>query len=202
MNYIGKIIKWILITFGLFILGLLIVPFAIRYNDYAVDRETNHLPYRTYYYDDISRQYDFYRVLFSTPQETDFVNYRGFTVLSNLETDFRDEYKNKYIATLNFESSSEHTIQILPNTIVLEYRSKDGTVIPYDSLENDVSAESISKYNNEYYKKIYDKSRLPDEVEEYVYAEVLVDGELKIIESTLPLEKVFHYSWFDVMMGV
>jgi len=202
MNYIKKIIKWILITFGLFVLGLLIVPFAIRYNDYAVDREQNHLPYRTYYYGDISRQYDFYRVLFSTQQETDFVNYRGFTVFSNLETDFREAYKNKYIATLNFESSDEHTIQILPNTIVLEYRSKEGTVIPYDSLENDLSAEPISKYNNEYYKKIYDKSRLPDEVEEYVYAEVMVDGELKIIESTLPLEKVFHYSWFDVMMGV
>ena len=198
MKNIKKIIKGILITFGLLVLGLLIVPFTIRYNDYAVDRETNQLPYRTYYYDDMSKKYDFYRVLFSTQKETKFVNYTGFTVMSNLETDFREEYKNKYIATLNFESLSEHTIQILPNTIVLEYRSKDGTVIPYDSLDKDVSSELIHKH----YKKVYDKSTLPDKVEEYVYVEVVVDGELKIIESTLPLEKVFHYSWFDVMMGV
>ena len=202
MSYIKKIVKGILIIFGVLVLGLLIVPFTIRYNDYAVDREKNNLPYRTYYYNDISKKYDFYRVLFSTKKESDFVNYTGVTVVVSLKTAFREETKNNYVATLNFESSSDHTIKILFNSIVLEYRSKDGRVIPYVSLENDVSSESINKYNNEYYKKVYDKSTLPDEVEEYVYAEVVVDGELKIIESTLPLKKVFHYSWFDVMMGV
>ncbi|MCP4613993.1 MAG: hypothetical protein GY845_35350 [Planctomycetes bacterium] len=177
------------------------------YYNYAVNTEETSLPYRTYYYFDYERnkEFDFSTVLFSLQNtQKDFTNYSSFTVyLSHLHRPYNKNTKGVYVSEIHFQNfSSDDDIQINVESIKLLYKTKDGEVIPSIRTEKDFIPNTKSKGQSRLFSKYYDINCMPNKVIEYVYIEVLIDGKSKIIEFTFPVEKTYHYSAFDVAMGV
>jgi len=173
--------------------------------DYAVNKEKTSLPYRTYYYYDRNKKFDFSTVLFSLQNtQKDFVNYSKFTIyLSHLHKPYFKNAKGVYVSEIHFQDfTSDDDIQINTESIQLLYKTKDGQVIPSIRTEKIFIPNTKSKYQSRLFRKYYDINDLPKKVIEYVYIKILIDGKSKIIEFTFPVEKAYHYSVWDVMMGV
>lgn len=174
--------------------------------DYGVDKSKTELPYRTYYYGEKDKKYDFTTVLYSTEKEPrGAYNYIDFNVSISHMNKEHHQNKNygKYISEIMFsEFTTEDDIQLVPESIVLIHKDKNGNVIPHEDIEHDLNRKPVNKYRRHYYRKVYDPSKLPDEISEDIYLEVIIKGVRKKIEYHLPIEKALHYTWWDVMMGI
>ena len=207
MKLQSKIIITVLFIF--MIVFVLTVVFVWKsyfcYYNYAVNTEETSLPYRTYYYYEKNKKFDFSTVLFSLQNtQKDSTNYSKFTVyLSHLHKPYNKNAKGVYVSEIHFQNfTSDDDIQINVDSIKMLYTTKDGKVIPSIRTEKNFIPNTQSKYQSRSLRKYYNINNLPNKVIEYVYIEVLIDGKSKIIEFTFPVEKAYHYSAFDVAMGV
>jgi hypothetical protein len=174
--------------------------------DYGVDKTTTELPYRTYYYSEKDKKYDFTTVLYSIEKgPKGAYNYNDFNVtISHMYKEtHQKEYKGRYISKINFSDfTTDDDIKLVPNSIVLVHKDKNGNKIQYEEYNHDLDRIPEGKYRNHYYQQIYDPSVLPSEISEYISLEVFINGDKKKIEYNLPIKKALHYTWWDVMMGV
>jgi hypothetical protein len=175
------------------------------YYDYGVDKTKTKLPYRTYYFGEKDKKYDFTTVLYCGDQEPKGRNYTGFTIsISHMFIETRkNENKGKYISEILFSgSTTNEDIQLLPDSIILVHKDKNGKILPYEKVEHDVRKKPKGKYFRHYYRKVYDPSILSDEITEYISLEVLVKGVKEKIEDRLFIQKALHYTWWEVLMGI
>lgn len=174
--------------------------------DYAVDRRTTSLPYRTYYSTEDGRDYDFHTVVFTLMGDMKGIhNYGTFTVYvshPHLVLPHR-EGPGDYAAEIVFSDfTTDDPIELVPDSVNLFLHGKEGQVIPHLSLVNQLADKPQGKYRNHRYRKVYDSKHLPDEITEEITFEVIIGGERKKVEYRLPLKKVRHYSGWDVLMGI
>lgn len=175
------------------------------YYDYGVDKSVTKLPHRSYYYRDKDRKIDFVTVLYTLDEELAGPNYTEFTVrITHMQKErFRKKHKGKYLSTIVFgDFTTEDAVRIIPESVRLVHKTRQGKTIPPEKTEYDFSHDPGVKHRSHYYRKVYDPSRLPDELIEFVFLEVLVDGEKKTIEYEFPIKKELHYTCWDVIMGV
>lgn len=175
------------------------------YYDYGVNKSDFELPYRSYYYNDKDRKFDFVTVLYTLDSELKGNNYTKFTVRIDhmRKVNFQEKNKGKYISSLHFSDfTTDDDIQIVPDSIKLVHKTTDGKEINFEKSYSDFSLQPDVKYRSHFLKKIYNPDDLPDKMLEYIYFEVVVDGTNKKIEYELPIEKALHYTKWDVMMGI
>lgn len=175
------------------------------YYDYGVDKQENKLPYRTYYHNEKDLKYDFETVLYAAAQEPKGPNYAGFTIrIAHLRKENkRSSDKGKYVSTIWFSDfSADDDIQLIPESIILVHKDNAGEVIQPESVRYDFSQPPEKKYRSHFYQAIYDPKKLTEEVKESVSLEIVIDGQKKKIKYEFPIEKVLHYTLWDMMMGV
>ncbi len=193
------------ITFSIIVLCSLLLGGCLFY-DYGVDKSTTILPYRTYYHGEKDKIFDFTSVLFSVVEEPrGAYNYIDFNVsISHMyKQTHQDENKGKYISEIIFSNFTiDDDIQLIPESIVLLHKDKNGKTIQHEKISHDLTRKPEGKYRQHYYRKIYNPGKLPNEISEYICLEVIIKGVKEKIEYHLPIEKVLHYTWWDVMMGV
>ncbi|MCP4260818.1 MAG: hypothetical protein GY774_25320 [Planctomycetes bacterium] len=189
----------------LIVSAIFVWKYCFCYYDYAVNRETTSLPYRTYYYSDRNNKNDFSTVLFSLQNTQDeFINYSKFTVyLDHLHKPYTKNAKGVYTSEIHFQNfTSDDDIKINIESIKLIHKTKKGTLIPAFRTVKLFTPNTKTKYQSRLYRKYYNMNDLPNKIIEYVYVEVLINNEPKIIEFSFPIEKKYHYSAFDIAMGV
>ncbi len=198
--YQTKIIKFSIIILCPFILN------GCLFYDYGVDKRTTKLPYRTYYHGEKDKKFDFTTVLFSVEKEPrGAYNYIDFNVsISHMYQEIhQNENKGKYISEIMFsEFTTDDDIQLIANSIILIHKDKKGKTVQHEKIYHDLTRKPEGKYRRHYYRKVYDSDDLPNEILEDIYLEVIVKGVKEQIEYHLPIKKVLHYTWWDVIMGV
>jgi hypothetical protein len=189
----------------LFILFFAFMNLNVTY-DYAVDRRTTKLPYRTYYYNDAGRDFDFNTVLFTLMGNMEgIVNYATFTVFvahPHQEVIPRNNLDDNLAEIVFTNFTVDDPIEMVPDSVALTLRRMDGQVIPHRAIINELADKPQSKHRTHRYRKVYEKKHLPDEIIEEISFEVIIGGEKKRLEYQFPLKKVPHYSAWDVLMGV
>lgn len=175
---------------------LIIIIFLCNrtYYDYGVDTEKSNLPYRTYYYGERNEKYDFNTVIFSSKDLNKSINYSFFNIfISHLVID-----KNSYISTLIFDNIKNTKLKIFPNSIKLVHTDNSGKLLKHNEI--------IKKFNEKActgtYTKKYNKDSIPSKLIEYIYFEFELDGQKHIIDKKFIIEKVAHYTFFDILMGM
>jgi len=195
----STILQAFVLFLGSFLLG------GCLYYDYGVDKTETKLPYRTYYFGEKDKKYDFTTVLYSVEKEPEGRNYTDFTIsISHMFQEIRkNENKGKYISEIRFSDfTTDDDIQLLPDSIILVHKDKNGIVIPYEMINHDMNKKMDGKYRHHVYRKMYHPDGLSREISEYIYLEVRVKGVKKTIESHFSLQKALHYTWWDVLMGL
>jgi hypothetical protein len=173
--------------------------------DYGVDRNKVELDYPAYYFHGRSNDIIFYPVLYSEQKELGSSrNYTKFTVYTNnIQKGLVGSDKGSWVSSLNFSlGSKESEIKILADTVKIVHKDGNGSLIPEIKESNNIN-ECISKGWHECtYSKMYGQKTLPKVIHQYISFEVVVNGRKIKIEKTYPIELKYHYSRWDVMMGV
>ena len=185
----------------LILLLLTLLGSGCFYYDYAVDREKKELPYKTYYYKERGQKYDFHTVLYSkSGRLEDSINFTDFTIyITHLKFELSGKYKNNYLSILSFENTNDSDVTIDTSSIKLIHKDSNGKLIePTDSFSTFENNELL----NHKYVRIYDSSKLDDFLTEYVYLIMEINDKKKILEFSFPVEKRYHYSFWDVLMGI
>ncbi len=180
---------------------VLLISSGCLYFDYAVDRESMDLPYETYYPTERGKRYDFHTVLYSESEnEEEPIDYSSFAIyLTHLNRNFKGENKGDYTSRLSFQNVKDTDVKVDYSTIRLIHKDANGNIIPEISSS---STYENKEYVNHMYAKVYDKNKLTNLITEYVYVEIESKGKRKVVEFTFPIKKKYHYSFWDVMMGV
>ena len=91
------VLKGFILFLGSLLLG------GCLYYDYGVDKTKTKLPYRTYYFGEKDKEYDFTTVLYSVENEPKGRNYIGLTIsISHMFIQTREnEDKGKYLSLIH-----------------------------------------------------------------------------------------------------
>lgn len=169
--------------------------------DYAVDKSKTDLAYRTYYYGDKNREFDFYTVLYFRVGEIGTaINYFDFNVhIAHMLYKHQHKYQGLYVSELVFDQMNKAKVIIDYSSLKLTHRDSSGNIIIPVKTE---SSPSHSNSHRNSYKLIYNPDTLPDLITESIYVELSVNGKHVVINASLPIEKTRHYSYWDMLMGV
>ncbi len=169
--------------------------------DYAVNKSNTDLQYRTYYYGDKNKNYDFYTVLYSRVGDIGkSINYNDFTVyIAHMHYKHLYEYKGLYVSEITFEHKDKAAVIIDYASIKLVHSSINGKSIKPLRIE---SGENNSNKYRSSYKLIFDPKTVPDQLNESIYVEMVVNGEQAVINKKFKIEKTLYYTFWDVLMGV
>lgn len=186
---------------------ILIVLFFISFlagcktYDYGVNKKNAQLPYRTYYYNDKDKNYDFNTVLYSRAGDIGASrNYVDFNIhIGHLQLDTHRNNKGMYVSEIFFDNIQKANVIIDFSSIKLYHYDKQGAVIAPFKLE---SQGAVSGMQRPIFKQVYDPCVLPDAIIETVYIELSVDGKKIVVNERFQIEKTLHYTFWDVLMGV
>lgn len=206
MNIVLKIIKFMFLVLagviGLFVLAFLVAPHFVRYYDYGIDKHKIDLPYPSYFHED-NLQHDFSTVLHTRTGEfsrqSDTLIY-----MQHMDSPLSGRLKNENVRVSkvifnNYKSSISSVEKIM-----LEHRTSEGRLIPPQgsNWEEFQSCIKAAKHTSCHYEQIYSVSELPDDMIENVLIDFTVDGKKRHISKTYPIERAYHFSFWDIMMGV
>jgi hypothetical protein len=90
----------------------------------------------------------------------------------------------------------------IDNATKILHMDSEGNVIKHKGIEHNFNKKPYYKHFGYYYTKIYEPNKLPDKINEYVSFEIIKDGVSRRYEYSFPIEKVLHYTFWDIMMGV
>ncbi|USO06306.1 MAG: hypothetical protein H6859_03710 [Rhodospirillales bacterium] len=203
MHVVFKIIKFVLLAFasivGLFVLAFLIVPHFIRYYDYGINKNKTDLPYPSYFYED-NLQHDFSTVL-HTRTGTFNKQYDALIYMQHMDSPVSGALKNTRLSKVIFNTYQSKISSV--ENITLEHRTPEGRLIP--PLKNNLKEfKSCIIGANQicYYEQVYNDSNLPHDMIENVIIDFTANGKKHHISKTYLIERAYHFSFWDILMGV
>lgn len=183
----------------------IIVAFSLagcgHYN-YAVKRDGSPIPFENQYDDDDNDEYEFYSTLFKVDPNKQYGDLIEITHLADVYNHHHGtpEYTWRK-SRLSFNLSKESGVEVMPESIILEHYSESNERLSPTKVESTVSKCSDTVGCREYIVLHYEKG-IPKNLVENVSFKIVVNGKEKVISYTIPLEYKYHYSFWDVMMGV
>lgn len=196
---------------------LLLSTTGCFYYDYATNKNNPKLIYGSVYknYDD-NGDYEFTSYLYKMKDENIFIE----ITLSHLKKEF-NKNKNEYVSRLIIKSiGSDKEIRIdikslklmhYTNNVKLNciddrfnyhYRKSNDEVIDFSEMPSTIVMNPENKWSGLHHVKTYLMDKKPKTIAEKVYIELIIDGKEHIIDFDFELKYKYHYSTFDVMMGV
>jgi len=172
-------------------------------DNYAINTNTTDLEYRTYYYGDKDREFDFHTVLYSHKGKIDnFTNYIGFVVrIDHLHRDYHARNSEYLYSKIRFQGIRDVDLKINYSSIKISHTDSNGNIIPSLRINSGENSNNKSDYAS-VYSTVYSTIDFPEKVTEHIYVEFTVNEKKVIIETAYPIEKVPHYSTWDALMGV
>jgi len=175
------------------ILVSVIIFTGCEYYDYGVNKDKYTLPYRTYYYDEKDKKYDFNTVIFSLKNLEHSNNYTFF----NIYISHMVKKENSYVSTIRFDNTKNIKLKIFPDSIKLFHKNDSNKLIRHNEIIKDFN----STYHQSY-KKTYDEALIKGSLIEVIYFEFELNGKIYIVNKEFLVDKALHYTFWDVLMGV
>ena len=172
-----------------------------HYN-YAVKREVSPIPYKNKYDNDDNNEYEFYSTLYKVNPEKQYGDLIEITHLNDVYNHHHGTPESTWrTSRLSFNLSKNSGVEVIPESVVLQHYSESNERFMPTKIESTVSKCSGSVGCREYIVLHYEKG-MPKRLLEKVSFRIIVNGKEKLISYTIPLEYKYHYSFWDVMMGV
>ncbi len=172
-----------------------------HYN-YAVKREGSPIPYKNQYDDDDNEKYEFYSTLYKYDLK---MKYSDLVEITHLNDVYNHHYGTPEStwkkSRLSFSFSKESGIKIIPESVVLEHYSLEDQIFSPLKVESTLEKCQGTVGCREYLVLYYEKG-MPKHLIEKVSFKIEVNGKEQQVSYTIPLEHMYHYSFWDVMMGV
>jgi len=95
-------------------------------------------------------------------------------------------------------------LHVRPGSVRLEHRTRDGVLLRPRESRSDLGRcleRTSTPACTETFSHFYGRPSTL-RLEERVYVEYELDGTVYAVDTTFPLEYRYHYSWWDVMLGV
>ncbi|MGY0588251.1 MAG: hypothetical protein ACW7DY_21405 [Paraglaciecola chathamensis] len=172
-----------------------------HYN-YAVKRDGSLIPYKNQYDGDENQEYEFYSTLYKVNSDKKYSDLVEITHLNDVynhrhgtpETTWRK-------SRLSFNLSKNSGVKLILGSVVLEHYSESGHKYKPSKVESTLSKCTKVNGCREYLVLHYEEG-MPKKIIEMVSFTVVLQGKEKHISYKIPLEYKYHYSFWDVMMGV
>jgi hypothetical protein len=172
-----------------------------HYN-YAVNKVGSPIPYINQYDGDDTQEYEFYSTLYKVNPDKRHSDFIEITHLNDVYNHHHGTPESTWrISRLSFNLSKGSGIELVPDSVILEHYSKAGDLYKPSTVKSTLSKCTGTVGCREYLVLHYAEV-LPKELIEIISFKVFVHGEEKHISYTIPLEYKYHYSFWDVMMGV
>jgi hypothetical protein len=172
-----------------------------HYN-YAVKKEGSPIPFENQYEGDDAQDYEFYSTLYKVNPKRKYSDLIEITHLSDVYNHHHGTPESTWRkSSLSFQLSKEAGIELIPESVVLEHYSESGKIYLPSKIESTLSKCSATIGCRESLVLHYE-SGMPKKLIEKVTFKIVVNGKEEVISYTIPLVYKFHYSFWDVMMGV
>ena len=172
-----------------------------HYN-YAVKLEGSPIPYKNQYDNDDADKYEFYSTLYKVNLSTRHSDLVEITHLNDVYNHHHGTPESTWRKSrLSFNLGKDTGVELIPESVVLEHYSESNQRLSPSKVESTLSKCSGSIGCREHLVLHYEKG-LPKRIIEKVSFKIIVNGKEEIILYTIPLEYKYHYSFWDVMMGV
>lgn len=172
-----------------------------HYN-YAVKRAGSPIPYKNQYDNDDGSDYEFYSTLYKVNQEKQYSDLVEITHLNDVYNHHHGTPESTWRKSrLGFNLSKDSGVEIVPESVILEHYSESNERFMPSKVESTISKCSGTIGCRGYIVLHYEKG-MPKRLLEKVSFKLIVNGKEEIISYTIPLEYKYHYSFWNVMMGV
>jgi len=183
------------------VLGALSLVSCGRYN-YAVQRVGSPILYKNQYDSDDNEEYEFYSTLYKVNPDK---KYSGLIEVSHLN-DVHNHHHGTPESTwkksrLSFNLSKSSGVEVIPESVVLEHYSESNERFTPSKVESTLSKCSGTIGCRQNVVLHYEKG-MPKRIIEKVSFKIVVNGKEKVISYSIPLQYKYHYSYWDVLMGV
>lgn len=199
-NVLCKIIKVIGIIIGLITLTF-IVAMYLPFYDYGINKSEFSLEYPDFYPSEQHLEHNFAAVLHMN-NGREWSQHNVTFYIHHLRKPLSGKYKKERVklSYITVPIRKEYTITI--QKITLKHTNTNGSVIP--PIENNWN-EFTTCLNKPtgwcVYKQIYDAS-LPNKLIENIDMKYTINGKEYELSRRYPLEYAYHYSLWDILMGV
>lgn len=183
-------------------LFLLLFLSGCGHYNYGVKRDSSPVPYKNLYDGDDHEQYEFHSTLFKFDNNRKYSDYVEITHLNDVYN-FHESTPEKTwrSSNLNFNIGEKLGIEVLTSTVKLQHFYESGELIKPSEVLSTISSCENTKGCNAFLMLRYN-DELPERITERVSFTLVINGKEKHINYTIPLEYKYHYSFWDVMMGV
>lgn len=194
--------KKIILSISIIILAGIIFFLASYKNDYGIKSRSNPILKEqtdSFYIKDGYEFTSIIKAYSETPEGLEIsIQHMRSDLLSNKE----------FISQIEFKTNQNFKDDVIIKNAKLQHSSENNKIIPliFDNKGIYLNSSSfplkLSKNDSKFLVQKYEISKLPKEIEEDIYIELLVNGQNKTIESTLDLKWVKRFLRLDLFLQI
>ncbi len=212
----GNYVKKFMMCIGRFLLGvvkiclglvallivLIVVLVNIPYYNYGINKDEVQLAYPFFFPNEEHLDHSFSTILHT--KKGDFEHQSDALIyIEHLRKPLVGALKkiDVRVSDVTFDMFKMDTLSI--EKITLIHKTTEGHIIEPKSNNIDELLECIKKSRGSCrYRKIYDDASLPKKMIETINIEFTLNGEKYKISKTYPIERAYHFGFWDILMGV
>jgi hypothetical protein len=181
------------------VIVVLLLLSRCMYHDYGVPADDPAVRYPSRHHGAEDDPYQFYTDVYRADDPA------GGSVEIEVQHLAREPYKRLYESRLTVRyGGPSRRLRVRPESVRLEHRTRGGRLLQPSETRSDFGAcrtRTATAGCTETFRQLYRQPR-SRRLRERVYLEYELDGRTHVIDATFPLEYRYHYSWWDVMLGI
>lgn len=188
--------------YRLFIIFTIFLVSGCGHYNYGVEREFSPIPYKNLYEGDDLEKYEFHSTLFQFDVKKEYADYIELTHLNDVYNYHENTPEETWRSSvMSFNIRKNTGVKVLPETVKLQHFYTSGKLIQPNEVLSTLNKCKDTQGCNAHLTLRYNEE-LPEKIIEKVSFTLIVNGKEQHLKYMIPLEFKYHYSFWDVLMGV